>query len=249
MPPRDRHGKTAEDYRTALIAERDAISPRSRNQRGLNPLLFVWLLVPLAALWLNLPWLRQHVMPNGTNTPQVIHEPSRASAREQRLPGPLQAAPAQPETFALPRPLDECMRGGTMVDEEVLRCRYGELPRSSSEQDKPRGMVSDEYLAHFKATTAATSRREKQEAQTESETHFISGWDGHSTYRAEWSVGDNRIDYGSVCSNYRKGSIEYRECRKGAKQWFKQQCARYRSSGSALKERYCSAASGFSPMG
>ncbi|MDH4609833.1 hypothetical protein E8F12_14910 [Pseudomonas sp. BN102] len=35
---------------------------------------------------------------------------------------------------------------------------------------------------------------------------------------------NNRIDGASVCANHKRGSIDYRECRKGAKQFFKEKC-------------------------
>ncbi|RMT81860.1 hypothetical protein ALP40_04797 [Pseudomonas viridiflava] len=72
-------------------------------------------------------------------------------------------------------------------------------------------------------------------------------WDRKRTYIAEWSVAGNQIDDTSVCRNWRRGSIEYRECRKGAKVYFKEQCKRLPESGA--RQRYCSKASGFSPLG
>ncbi|WP_144961681.1 hypothetical protein [Pseudomonas oryzihabitans] len=51
MPPKDRHGKTAQDYRAALIAELDAVPDYHRRRKAQrSPLLFVWLLVPVDRL-------------------------------------------------------------------------------------------------------------------------------------------------------------------------------------------------------
>lgn len=51
MPPKDRHGKIAQDYRAALIAEPDAVPDyRRRRKAQRSSLLFVWLLVPVALL-------------------------------------------------------------------------------------------------------------------------------------------------------------------------------------------------------
>ena len=56
MPPKDRHGKTAQDYRAALIAELDAVpSCRRHRKPQRSPLLLAWLLVRFAQLWLNPP--------------------------------------------------------------------------------------------------------------------------------------------------------------------------------------------------
>ena len=106
-------------------------------------------------------------------------------------------------------------------------------------------MVSAEYMAQYKA--GQEERPVRRAVSGGFESHRIKGWDGGGPYRASWTVSDNRVDYGSVCTGYRSGSIEYRECRKGAKQWFKEQCRVERNP--ALRERYCSAGSGFSPMG
>ncbi|WP_295514285.1 hypothetical protein [uncultured Pseudomonas sp.] len=53
MPAKDRHGKTAQDYRSALITELDAVPDYRRRKPRRSPLLLVWLLVPIALLWLN----------------------------------------------------------------------------------------------------------------------------------------------------------------------------------------------------
>jgi hypothetical protein len=104
-------------------------------------------------------------------------------------------------------------------------------------------MVSAAYLAQFKAERRETEKRHEQFM----ESHTIRGWDGKGWYIARWQVVDNWIDSTSVCANYRRGSIEFRECRKGAKVWLKEQC-RSGTNQDAL-QRYCSAASGFNPMG
>jgi hypothetical protein len=103
-------------------------------------------------------------------------------------------------------------------------------------------------------TNQSTQQRRMQREQ---DAHWINKWSGGGQYLAEWEVLNNYIDSGSVCANHRRGSIDYRECRKGAKQFFKDQCRawdkRYDSDrkdwSDRMKQRYCSAASSFSPMG
>ncbi|WP_131038221.1 hypothetical protein [Pseudomonas jilinensis] len=48
---------------------------------------------------------------------------------------------------------------------------------------------------------------------------------GRTTYwRTSFSYQNSQIDNSSFCSNYRAGSIEYRTCRKAAKEWLKGEC-------------------------
>ncbi len=86
---------------------------------------------------------------------------------------------------------------------------------------------------------------------------WIKSWNGGTSYLAEWLSVNNYIDSPTVCANHRRGSIDYRECRKAAKQYFHEQCriwrARYDNDRKArsdrMKTRYCTAASSFNPMG
>lgn len=245
MPPKDRHGKTEHDYRSALIAELDAVPDyRRRRKAQRSPLLFVWLLVPVALLWLNWPWVQhwQHPAP-------VVEAPVEVAEFQPPPSPPIPSAAAPRQAIAAPQPLDACLKQGNVVDEEVLRCRYGAVPRAQEPASAPQGMVSKAYLTQYKA------ERELAPVHTSSssafsESHWVRKWDGGGSYLATWEVQDNRIDYGSVCGNHRRGSIEYRECRKGAKQWFKGQCAPLdKAKGQELtRERYCSAAEEFGPM-
>lgn len=101
------------------------------------------------------------------------------------------------------------------------------------------------------------SRQVSSSKTVERTGEWVDMWGGGGKYYAEWTAINNRIDGSSVCSNHQRGSIDYRECRKGAKQYFKDQCKawdkKYDRSGDAvsdgMKDRYCSAASSFSPMG
>ena len=117
---------------------------------------------------------------------------------------------------------------------------------------KPRPIANTYPAAKYQQLAAATpepSKKAKPSPRREHESHAVMGWD-NKVYYAAWEVIDNVIVGGSVCANYKKGSFQYRECRKGAKQFFHEVC---RSSGTArterLRQRYCSAASGFNPVG
>lgn len=107
------------------------------------------------------------------------------------------------------------------------------------------------------AAAQRTEKRQTKQTSRERTTRWIRSWNGGSRYWAEWVAVNNYIDGGSVCANHRRGSIDYRECRKAAKQHFHDECktwrAKYDSDRKAhsdrMKTRYCSAASSFNPMG
>ncbi|WP_158893518.1 MULTISPECIES: hypothetical protein [unclassified Pseudomonas] len=242
MPPKDRHGKTEQDYRSALIAELDAVPDyRRRRKAPRSPLLFVWLLVPVALLWLNWPWVQRWLHPAF-----VVEAPVEVAELQPPPSPPTPSAAAPRQAIAAPQPLDACLKQGNIVDEEVLRCRYGAVPRAQEPASAPQGMVSAAYLAQYKAgRELAPMSTSSSPSFTES--HVVPKWDGSGSYLATWDVRGNRIDYGSVCRNHRKGSIEYRECRKGAKQWFKKKCTELNNTNrnESHREQYCSAAVGF----
>lgn len=247
MPLRDHHGKSTEDYRESLITALDAISPRKRAKRS-NPAFWIWLLVPATTLWLNWNQVATYFKPVTpvAKLPTLAVYPAPVS-----MPAlPVSSMPAAaPEKRIQPQPLSECLAAGTVVDEQVLRCRFGAVPRTQTEAESGHGMVSAAYMAKYVAERNARPQTSSGSRQVGSETHWISGWDGNGSYEATWQVVNNEIDSTSVCLNYRRGSIEYRECRKGAKQWFKDQCRSASSPSDATRRRYCSAASSFSPMG
>ncbi len=107
------------------------------------------------------------------------------------------------------------------------------------------------------AAAPVVSERKQRQVSRERTSKWIKSWNGGSNYLAEWVVVNNYIDSSSVCANHRKGSIEYRECRKAAKQHYHEECRTWRAKydndrkdhSDRMKQRYCSAASSFSPMG
>lgn len=92
---------------------------------------------------------------------------------------------------------------------------------------------------------ASNSSSSPQERSVTRETH-LSNWsweNGHNKQRVggqfRWTVVNDKIDFSSVCQNYKRGSLIYRDCRKGAKVAFKQMCSRYQPA--------CAAANNFMP--
>lgn len=155
-----------------------------------------------------------------------------------------------------PQALADCIKPGNVIDSSVVTCRYGEFPQPSQKQHA-QGMVSAEYLAQYNTDQTNRQSRARHNVDQGINQARVSQWDGRGSYLAQWTTYGNRIDGSSVCGNHRSGSIEYRECRKGAKEYFKEECRawgkRWESDradlSKAMEQRYCSAANGFSPMG
>ena len=186
--------------------------------------------------------------------------PSKHIADPYRIPQRLEPIKADTLTSAPipdPQPLADCIKAANLIDENVVTCRYGTLPRDQRPAPSS-GMVSAHYLAQYQADQANRSNAPaRRSASAEVTRVSIRSWDGDKTYPAEWHALDNRIDSRSVCINHRRGSIDYRECRKAAKVHFREQCRGWEKRwerdrqewSKQMEQRYCSAANGFSPMG
>jgi len=92
---------------------------------------------------------------------------------------------------------------------------------------------------------SSNSSSSTQKRSVSRETH-LSNWsweNGHKKQRVggqfQWIVVNDKIDFNSVCQNYKRGTLIYRDCRKGAKVAFKQMCSRYQPA--------CAAANNFMP--
>lgn len=105
--------------------------------------------------------------------------------------------------------------------------------------------------------SAERPRQQQRTVQREHTSQWIKSWNGGTNYLAEWISVNNHIDGTTVCANHKRGSIDYRECRKAAKQHYHDECKTWRARYSEdrkersdrMKERYCGAASRFNPMG
>lgn len=179
------------------------------------------------------------------NPPLMVQDPEPGSAQ--------QTTPV--EIPRHPQPLADCIKAGNLIDDAVVLCHAGERARYEA-AGASQGMVSARYLAQYKADQA--SRPVSRQSGSQELGHAtVLQLDGKASYLAEWKVASNRVISASVCANYRQGSIEFRECRKGAKVHFKQQCRDWKQrwevqredSAKAMQERYCSAGESFSPMG
>lgn len=172
---------------------------------------------------------------------------------------PISTNPVPPiytrDALAAPQPLADCIKPDNIIDEAVATCRYGQYPRAT-QNTNAQGMVSDSYMAKYKSEQQQPPRTKRITANNV-ERATVWQWDGKRTYAAEWTINNNRIDGTSVCANYRRGSIEYRECRKGAKVYFREKCREWaqrrdrngNNASQAAQERFCSASGGFNPLG
>jgi hypothetical protein len=188
-------------------------------------------------------------VPQAPAIPPPTVETSRPTARLATYVPP---QPAVQHPSASVQPLDNCIKDGNVIDESVLNCRFGEIPRPA-QTELAKGMVSNSYMADFKS--AASRKEEPRSRPYKVATMSIREWDGSDRYRAQWRIYDNRIDQDSVCENFASRSLERRECRKSAQVHFKELCrewtrraARDRDEKSTeAEQRYCEVASAFSP--
>ena len=183
---------------------------------------------------------------------------SHAPASQPESEPPIASAPL-PSALPQPRTLEECLGSDRVINEAVRRCLYGQRASVDAPRADGQGMVSEQYLARYRAERDQrfANARRSATVHVERTSTWIKKWSGEGFYRAEWDVIDNDIDGSSVCANHRRGSIEFRECRKAAKQYFTQQCRAWRERvqnerrppSEQLQQRYCSASNQFNPMG
>lgn len=226
--------------------DRPFVRPRHRPLRAyLNVLA---LLVIIAAAVYGLLLLNGLL---GTDVALPLESPPASLPQPRSIPVP---PIYTTDALSTPKPLADCIKPDNIIEEAVATCRYGHFPRAADDS-KAQGMVSASYMARYKAEQQPARSRRTVAANVERAT--VWQWDGKRTYAAQWSFTDNRIEGSSVCANYRRGSIEYRECRKGAKVYFREKCREWgnrrsqqRSDASqALEQRFCSAGDGFNPLG
>src|SRR3990167_6695171 len=167
-----------------------------------------------------------------------------------RLPS-LSLEPAQPQ---LPASKAEIEWGERMQGDEAERAK-----NSFNDNNYRPKQLANTYAppATQIASAPTVSERKQRQVSKEKTAIWIKSWNGGTRYLAEWVSVNNYIDGGSVCVNHRKGSIDYRECRKAAKQHYHEECRAWRARydndrqdhSERMRQRYCSASSSFSPMG
>lgn len=149
--------------------------------------------------------------------------------------------------------LDDCMKEGNVIDRDVINCRFGGAQPTDYNAPRPQGMVSDRYMAQYKAQAA--------KSKPESGRHydvagvFIREIDGRNRYEARYRIYNNHIENSSVCMNFKGDSVEYRECRRAAEPFFKDMCSDWSKrlakdkdeKNKLAQEQYCEAARSYRP--
>lgn len=174
--------------------------------------------------------------------PATAPPPIPAPTASASAPVPAAATPARrPE----PQPLRDCIKANNLIDDAVVACRFGQVPRDTT----PARPVA----APPPPPRQAAQPHARVPAPLQTVRLLIPTWDQKQRIWAEWQWTNDTIHERSVCRNYREGAIAYRECRKAANAYFKNECRRLERAGSAahpsLKQRYCRAASGYRVLG
>jgi hypothetical protein len=218
-------------------------------------ILVALLLVGLAAFAVSLR-AKTSIPPRPTYTAQpapTVEEPVQGqietppAAETIALAKPYVAPVLRHEAAVSVQPLNECMKNGNVIDENVLNCRFGQVPRAA-EREPAKGMVSANYMADFKSDTARPHSERPTKAITTVSVSFRAV-DSRNRYHADFRMFNNHIDNSSVCMNFTKGTAEHRECRRAAVVFFKESCldwtkraAKDRDEQSQqTRERYCEA--------
>ena len=138
------------------------------------------------------------------------------------------------------------------------KVRQTEFNDSNYTPKQPANIVTAQVTTQTNTYQRSTQQPQATTSRTvDYDSHWVDKWSGGAQYFAKWTAINNYIDGTTVCANHKRGSIDYRECRKGAKQHFKEQCRvwddRWENDRSPhsdrMKQRYCVAASSFNPMG
>lgn len=241
-----------------LHADADSIALRPRRKpHAKAPPVYRKALILLGLVAITLFGLAFWLEPELPSGQPGLSAPAQAPLSAPAAPGPALATAASPPARLTeqqkPRPLAECIKAGNLIDETVLACRYGNQPGGRDVNSGGKLFTSASQRPVASAPEQRLARTNEPEGRDRAQ---VRQWDGQGSYIAQWLYRSNRIDSGSVCANYRQGSIERRECRKGAKVYFKEQCTAWTQRWNhqrsepvqAMRERFCSAAESFSPM-
>ena len=154
---------------------------------------------------------------------------------------------------AASKTLDDCLKDGNVIDRDVINCRFGDPQAVDYNAPRPQGMVSDRYMAQYKATATRTSVDTGRHYAVAGV--FIREVDGRNRYEARYRIYNNHVENSSVCMNFKGDSVEYRECRRAAAPYFKEMCSDWTKrvakdkdeKNKLAQEQYCEAATTYQP--
>lgn len=161
-------------------------------------------------------------------------------------------APATPAIAETPPLADSQTTAGQQIAPVVrVEASGGRQTSFSDDNYAPRQLVNVMESRHVRQYAQSQPRRIEQPRQrglngTGTATFF---WEDARGQRSRWqtaySYRNSLIDTASFCSNYRRGSIDYRTCRKGAKAWLGERCGNGNRVAGERQRMYCHAHSGF----
>ncbi|MHB0765139.1 hypothetical protein ACYCFC_12295 [Stutzerimonas sp. NM35] len=141
------------------------------------------------------------------------------------------------QTVTKPQALQELVR----EDRHQPQAQAQPIPRQTSFNDnnyQPREAVNT--YTPPPAQRIAYEQPDRPAKRQTTHTNRVDSWtweNGHDKKRTggplRWTEVNGAIDWSTVCSDYRSGSFEYRDCRKGAKVAFKRICSRNRAACAA----------------
>src|SRR5690606_21771324 len=108
---------------------------------------------------------------------------------------------------------------------------------------QPSRQINTPAPPHRKTRPRAPSR-ERRIIQSQQETvRWIDARGAEEKYDMYYEHDGSQVTFASACSNYRSGSIDYRNCRKAARQSFGTRC----NTASSVGRMFCQASNAFRP--
>lgn len=203
--------------------------PRARRRHGM--LLALTVLGSAATAAIGIPqWLVTRTPPASPTFAPAAPPPASPATppRVSVAPAGMPASPAAP-----PPPRIHAYRPAQPEDASTPR-----QTEFNEHNYQPRPIVN-----RLPAVRASTSERPRQRQQSVTRSAKWS-WktrDGSVRGTFKWRESGGRIDYASVCMNERRGSLRYRDCRKGAKAAFARLCRERRDPAACHAENNYSA--------
>ena len=177
-------------------------------------------------------------------------------------PAHQQAAPPAPVSVPPPPVEPPGEYESTISEADRAAARSIAQGQTAAASDERQTSFSDDNYVPRRDVNVMESRHVREYARTESrrvESPRSRGLNGTGQVTVKWedarrrvtrwrtsyTYRNSRIDNASFCSNYRRGSIEYRTCRKAAKAWLGERCGNANRVGSERQRMYCHAHNGF----
>lgn len=155
----------------------------------------------------------------------------------------------EPENPQVPAPIERqvSIDGKPIARAEVLSAKEQPAIRQTSFNDQnyqPTGAINTMPAPKptlYASNTQAQRVQHKPVLQTD---YWM--WAGAdkktNRLKIQWQTVNGWIEYHTVCQNERRGSLEYRDCRKAAKQYFVHRCR------TEKRKAFCAAENNYNPL-